>query len=80
MHILLTRPFDDCKEMILKFKSLGHIVSHIPLLSVEKINHGTIDYLKYNNYVNNSLINFNPLPCYSLLLKQLFSYNIYLLV
>ena len=51
MHILLTRPFDDCKEMILKFKSLGHIVSHIPLLSVEKINHGTIDYLKYNGII-----------------------------
>ena len=51
MHILLTRPLDDCKEMILKFKSLGHIVSHIPLLSVEKINYWTIDYLKYNGII-----------------------------
>ena len=24
MHILLTRPLEDCKDLILKFKSLGH--------------------------------------------------------
>ena len=38
MHILLTRPLEDCSEMILKFKSLGHQVSHLPLLIIEKIN------------------------------------------
>ena len=32
MHILLTRPLDDSIEMIEKFKSLGHDVSHLPLL------------------------------------------------
>ena len=36
MHILLTRPLEDCSEMIFKFKSLGHQVSHIPLLTIEK--------------------------------------------
>ena len=35
MHILLTRPLEDCHEMILKFKSLGHKVSHLPLISIE---------------------------------------------
>ena len=39
MHILLTRPLEDCSEMILKFKSLGHQVSHLPLLMVEKVNY-----------------------------------------
>ena len=34
MHILLTRPLDDCYEMILKFKSLGHKVSNLPLLNI----------------------------------------------
>ncbi|MBD1141402.1 uroporphyrinogen-III synthase [Pelagibacterales bacterium SAG-MED39] len=38
MHILLTRPLEDCSEMILKFKSLGHQVSHLPLLEVNKVN------------------------------------------
>ena len=39
MHILLTRPLEDSSEMILKFKSLGHHVSHLPLLVVEKVNY-----------------------------------------
>ena len=37
MHILLTRPIDDSIEMIEKFKSLGHDVSHLPLLNIEKV-------------------------------------------
>ena len=47
MHILLTRPLEDCSEMILKFKSLGHQVSHLPLLNVEKLNHPEIDFDEY---------------------------------
>ena len=39
MHILLTRPLEDCSEMILKFQSLGHQVSHLPLLKIEKVNY-----------------------------------------
>ena len=39
MHILLTRPLEDCSEMIVKFKSLGHQVSHLPLLNVEEVIH-----------------------------------------
>ncbi len=39
MHILLTRPLEDCSEMIIKFKSLGNQVSHLPLLKIDKINH-----------------------------------------
>jgi len=38
MHILLTRPLEDCSEMILKFQSLGNKVSHLPLLKIEKVN------------------------------------------
>ena len=37
MHILLTRPLEDCCEMILKFQSLGNKVSHLPLLKIEKV-------------------------------------------
>ena len=40
MHILLTRPLEDCSEMILKFKKLGNQVSHLPLLKIEKIKYG----------------------------------------
>lgn len=51
MHILLTRPLDDCSEMILKFKSLGHQVSHLPLLSVDKINYDKIDFSNYEGVI-----------------------------
>ena len=51
MHILLTRPLEDCSEMIMKFKSLGHKVSHLPLLSVEKIIHDEIDFTDYDGIV-----------------------------
>ncbi len=51
MHILLTRPLKNSKDMILKLKSLGHIVSHIPLLSVEKINYNEVDFLKYSGII-----------------------------
>ena len=44
MHILLTRPLEDCHEMILKFQSHGHEISHLPLISVEGLSHETMNY------------------------------------
>ena len=44
MHILLTRPLEDCSEMILKFQSLGHQVSHLPLLNIGKVNFKEINF------------------------------------
>ena len=43
MHILLTRPLDDCKELILRFKSLGHKVSHLPVIIVDAIKYNKVD-------------------------------------
>ena len=37
MHILLTRPIEDCKDLIIKFKNLGHVVSHMPVIKIEKL-------------------------------------------
>ena len=37
MHILLTRQLEDCSTLIIRFKELGHIVSHLPLLNFEKV-------------------------------------------
>ena len=51
MHILLTRPLEDCSEMILKFQSLGHQVSHLPLLSVTQINYEEINFLDYEGII-----------------------------
>ena len=47
MHILLTRPLDDCHEIILKFQSLGHQISHLPLLKINKVDYEHINFLDY---------------------------------
>ena len=51
MHILLTRPLEDCSEMILKFKSLGHQVSHLPLLKISKIRHDKINFSEFKGII-----------------------------
>ena len=51
MHILLTRPLEDCSEMILRFKELGNQVSHLPLLSVESIRHESIRFDDYKGII-----------------------------
>ena len=51
MHILLTRPLEDCSEMILKFKSLGHQVSHLPLLVVEKVNYDLVNFPSFGGII-----------------------------
>ncbi len=51
MHILLTRPLEDSSEMIFKFKSLGHQVSHLPLLSLEKVNYEGINFSNYGGII-----------------------------
>ena len=51
MHILLTRPLEDCSEMILKFKSLGNQVSHLPLLRIDKVNYGQINFSDFKGII-----------------------------
>ena len=51
MHILLTRPLEDCSEIILKFKSLGHQVSHLPLLKVQEVNSKEIDFTEIKGII-----------------------------
>ena len=51
MHILLTRPLEDCSEMILKFQSLGHQVSHIPLLNINQLDYGEINFSDYKGVI-----------------------------
>ena len=51
MHILLTRPLQDCSEMILKFQSLGNKVSHLPLLRIDKVNYNKIDLLNFKGII-----------------------------
>ena len=51
MHILLTRPLEDCSEMILKFQSLGNQVSHLPLLKIEKVKYEEINFSNFKGII-----------------------------
>ena len=51
MHILFTRPIDDSKDLILKFKSLGHIVSSIPVISIKKKEYPKIDFSSFKGII-----------------------------
>jgi len=62
MHILLTRPMEDCSEMIIKFQSLDHKVSHLPLINVEKVQHEEINFSDYGGIIftsSNAVRNLN---------------------
>ena len=51
MHILLTRPLEDIEELILKFKKLGHIVSHMPVIKIEKVDYKSINFSEFNGII-----------------------------
>ena len=51
MHILLTRPFEDSKDLIVRFTSLGHKVSHLPVISVEPVQYDEPDYSQFKGII-----------------------------
>jgi uroporphyrinogen-III synthase len=51
MHILLTRPLEDNREMILKFRSLGHEVTHMPLISIEGIKYEDLNFSDFKGII-----------------------------
>ena len=51
MHILFTRPLEDCLEMILKFQSSGHEVSHLPLINIEGLKYKPLNYSEFKGII-----------------------------
>jgi len=51
MHILLTRPLEDCSDMIIKFNSLGHHISHLPLLRIDKVDYEQINFSDFKGII-----------------------------
>ena len=51
MHILFTRPLDDCSEMILRFQSLGNKVSHLPLLNINKVIYDEVNFSEFKGII-----------------------------
>jgi len=60
MRILLTRPLKDSHELILRFQKLGHDVSHLPLIKIEKKDHEELNFSDYKGiiFTSSNSINF----------------------
>ena len=60
MHVLLTRPLKDSHELILRFQKLGHDVSHLPLIKIEKKDHEELNFSDYKGiiFTSSNSINF----------------------
>ena len=48
---MLTRPLEDSKDLIIRLKSLGHDVSHMPVIKVKKIKTKNINYSEYSGII-----------------------------
>ena len=51
MHILLTRPLEDNREMIFKFQTLGHEVTLMPLISIEGIKYEDLNFSDFKGII-----------------------------
>ena len=62
MHILLTRPLEDCSDLIIKLKELGHTVSLLPLIKIKKMEYEEINFNNFSAIIftsSNSIKNLN---------------------
>ena len=51
MHILLTRPLEDSQELMLRLQILGHQISHMPLIKIEKKSHENLNFSDYKGII-----------------------------
>jgi len=51
MHVLFTRPLEDCQEIMVKFQLMGHEVSHMPLIYVEKKNYEEVNFENFKGII-----------------------------
>ena len=73
MHIIITRPKEDSLYLIERFKKLGHVVTHLPVIKVERLETEKINFLNYKAVIFTSsnairflnVDKFNPkIKCY----------------
>ena len=51
MHIVITRPEEDSLYLIERFKKLGHMVTHLPVIKVERLKTEKINFHNYKAVV-----------------------------
>ena len=51
MHIVITRPKEDSLDLIVRLIKLGHIVTHLPVIKIEKLKTKKINLINYQAIV-----------------------------
>ncbi len=51
MHIIITRPIEDCLELIKNLKIIHHTVTYLPLINIKKITNNYIDFKNYKGII-----------------------------
>ena len=51
MHIIITRPIEDCLELIKNLKIIHHTVTYLPLININKITNNYIDFKNYKGII-----------------------------
>ena len=51
MHILFARSLEDSKDLILRFNELGHKVSYMPVIEIEKVDHDLINFNDFKGLI-----------------------------
>ena len=51
MHIIITRPKEDSLFLIERLKKLGHTVTHLPVIKIEKLETKKINLLNYQSII-----------------------------
>ena len=47
MHIVITRPEEDSSNLIARLKKLGHVVTHLPVIKIERLETEKINLKNY---------------------------------
>ena len=71
MHIVITRPKEDSLHLIEKLKHLGHVVTHLPVIQIEKLETKQINLENYKAviFTSSNAIRFINLEKFNLKIK-----------
>ena len=51
MHIIITRPREDSVQLITRLQKIGHVVTHLPVIKVEKLKTKKINLQNYTSVI-----------------------------
>ena len=71
MHIVITRPKEDSFHLIEKLRRLGHLVTHLPVIKIEKLETKKINLENYKAviFTSSNAIKFMNIEKFNLKIK-----------